>query len=111
MAGLVGNSNRTKISRREYALMLVEHDLRRSKAYADERLHRYPDSRERAAEGESPLSQAGSRTQTMLVGRSAGNDWPQAEYHLPLSRPRHKPAWLVGRAQKRTTKARKPNYV
>lgn len=91
MAGLVGKTDREKMGRREYALMLVEHDLKRSKAYADERLYRYPDSEERAAEGESPFEQASSRNQKMLVGRFAGNDWPRAERYLPPVRPHHKP--------------------
>jgi hypothetical protein len=39
--GLVGKTDSKKISRREYALMLVEHDLKRVKAWADESLYRY----------------------------------------------------------------------
>jgi hypothetical protein len=87
--GLVGKTDRNKISRREYALMLVERDLERVKAWADESLYRY-----RTDESVK------SRVQAMERGRfSVPWEWltetidahRHRKANLPPARPHHKP--------------------
>jgi hypothetical protein len=94
--GLVGKTDSEKISRREYALMLVEHDLKRVKAWADESLYRYRTYEPPLSRFQKMADKVGARYFVIDLGVNQRNV-PFAKlprYHeanLPPARPHRKP--------------------
>jgi hypothetical protein len=94
--GLVGKTERKKIGPREYALMLVEHDLQRAKAWADESLYRYRSYEPPPSRVQKMADKVEARYFVIDLGVNQRivpfNKLPR--YHkanLPLARPHRKP--------------------